>query len=135
MIAGSIDTVLAFGGFEGAAPLAKASRNPRETVRQAYIARPLEDAFRTAQHDIVTWVAQLCDLDPIGACQRVSQAVESPLANVCDPNYPSIRHDAHALPAEDRVPRGARAPRVARRIALDAKGLLAGPCPVMGGGS
>jgi acetamidase/formamidase len=53
-------------------------------------ARPLEDAFRIAQHDMVTWVAQLCDLDRLDAYQFVTQAVESPLANVCDTNYTSI---------------------------------------------
>ena len=53
-------------------------------------ARPLEDAFRIAQHDMVTWVAGLCGLDPLDAYQLVTQAVESPLANVCDTNYTSI---------------------------------------------
>ncbi len=53
-------------------------------------ARPLEDAFRIAQHDMVTWVASLCGLDPLDAYQLVTQAVESPLANVCDTNYTSI---------------------------------------------
>jgi acetamidase/formamidase len=53
-------------------------------------ARPLEDAFRIAQHDMVTWVAALCGLDAIDAYQFVTQAVESPLANVCDTNYTSI---------------------------------------------
>jgi hypothetical protein len=38
----------------------------------------------------VTWVAQLCDLAPVDAYQFVTQAVESPLANVCDTNYTSI---------------------------------------------
>jgi amidase len=28
-------------------------------------ARPLEDAFRIAQHDLVTWVADECGLDPL----------------------------------------------------------------------
>jgi hypothetical protein len=35
-------------------------------------ARPLEDAFRIAQHDMVTWVAALCGLDPIDAYQFVT---------------------------------------------------------------
>jgi hypothetical protein len=38
----------------------------------------------------VTWVASLCGLDPLDAYQLVTQAVESPLANVCDTNYTSI---------------------------------------------
>ncbi|MGH3171297.1 MAG: APC family permease, partial [Trebonia sp.] len=35
VIAGSVYTVLAFGGFEGAAPLAEESRNPRKTIQKA----------------------------------------------------------------------------------------------------
>jgi acetamidase/formamidase len=50
-------------------------------------ARPLEDAFRIAQHDLVTWVGEECGLDPLDSYQLVSQASESPIANVCDPNY------------------------------------------------
>src|SRR5215467_3552432 len=37
VIAGSVYTVLAFGGFEGAAPLAEESRNPRRTVQRAVL--------------------------------------------------------------------------------------------------
>jgi acetamidase/formamidase len=59
-------------------------------IMSAGSARPLEDAFRIAQHDMVTWVAELCGLDPLDAYQLVTQAVESPLANVCDTNYTSI---------------------------------------------
>ncbi len=50
-------------------------------------ARPLEDAFRIAQHDLVTWISAECGLDPMDAYQLVTQATESPIANVCDPNY------------------------------------------------
>jgi hypothetical protein len=59
-------------------------------IKSAGSARPLEDAFRIAQHDMVTWVAGLCGLDALYAYQLVTQAVESPLANVCDTNYTSI---------------------------------------------
>ncbi len=59
-------------------------------VMSAGSARPLEDAFRIAQHDMVTWVGELCGLHPLDAYQLVTQAVESPLANVCDTNYTSI---------------------------------------------
>lgn len=50
-------------------------------------ARPLEDAFRVAQRDIVDWLGDDYGFPPLDAYQFVSQAVESPLANVCDPNY------------------------------------------------
>lgn len=41
IIAGSVYTVLAFSGFEAAAPLAEEARNPRRTVRQAVIGATL----------------------------------------------------------------------------------------------
>jgi len=65
-------------------------------------ARPLEDAFRIAQADIVGWVASDFGLDQLDAYQLVSQAVESPLANVVDTNYTSIAKLAKRfLPAVD----------------------------------
>jgi acetamidase/formamidase len=53
-------------------------------------ARPLEDAFRIAQLDLVQWVAGERGLSELDAYQLLSQAVESPLANVCDTNYTSV---------------------------------------------
>jgi amidase len=49
--------------------------------------RPLEDAYRISQHDLVSWVAAEHRLDLLDAYQLVSQAGEAPVANVCDPNY------------------------------------------------
>jgi acetamidase/formamidase len=53
-------------------------------------ARPLEDAFRIAQLDLVQWVSAECGLSELDAYQLLSQTVESPLANVCDTNYTSL---------------------------------------------
>ena len=50
-------------------------------------ARPLEDAYRISQHDLVRWVAQLTGLDALDAYQLVSQAGTAPVGNVCDANY------------------------------------------------
>ncbi|MFF2818752.1 acetamidase/formamidase family protein [Kitasatospora cineracea] len=50
-------------------------------------ARPLEDAFRISQHDLVGWTADLLGLDQLDAYQLVSQAGLAPAANVCDTNY------------------------------------------------
>jgi hypothetical protein len=50
-------------------------------------ARPLEDAYRISQHDLVTWTASLTGLDVLDAYQLVSQAGQAPIGNVCDPNY------------------------------------------------
>ncbi len=41
VIAGSVYTVLAFGGFEGAAPLAEEARDPRRTIRRAVLGATL----------------------------------------------------------------------------------------------
>src|SRR5262249_31617778 len=59
-------------------------------IMSAGSARPLEDAFRIAQVDLVQWLGTDYGLDPLDAYQLVTQAVESPLANVCDPNYTSL---------------------------------------------
>ncbi|MEJ3750605.1 acetamidase/formamidase family protein [Actinomycetes bacterium KLBMP 9797] len=50
-------------------------------------ARPLEDAFRISQHDLVTWTAELIGLDLLDAYQLVAQAGTASVGNVCDPNY------------------------------------------------
>ena len=53
-------------------------------------ARPLEDAFRIAQHDMVMWLSELLEISVMDAYQFASQVVTSPLANVCDTNYTSV---------------------------------------------
>jgi amidase len=62
--------------------------------------RPLEDAYRVSQHDLVSWVAAEHGLDLLDAYQLVSQAGEAPVANVCDPNYTFVaKIDKRYLPA------------------------------------
>jgi len=53
-------------------------------------ARPLEDAFRIAQADMVGWLHADFGLGVLDAYQLVSQAVEAPIANVVDTNYTSV---------------------------------------------
>jgi acetamidase/formamidase len=53
-------------------------------------ARPLEDAFRIAQAELIYWIAAEYGLHTLDAYQLVTQGVEAPLANVCDPNYTSL---------------------------------------------
>jgi acetamidase/formamidase len=52
--------------------------------------RPLEDAFRISQKDLVDWTAELTGMDTLDAYQLVSQMGLSPAANVCDPNYTMV---------------------------------------------
>ncbi|MGW1431738.1 acetamidase/formamidase family protein [Streptomyces sp. NPDC002431] len=53
-------------------------------------ARPLEDAFRISQLDLVQWLSRDYGLSELDAYQLISQAGEAPLANVCDTNYTSV---------------------------------------------
>ncbi|MFC5720455.1 acetamidase/formamidase family protein [Streptomyces gamaensis] len=53
-------------------------------------ARPLEDAFRIAQADLVDWLHRDYGLSRLDAYQFVTQTAESPLANVCDANYTCV---------------------------------------------
>lgn len=52
--------------------------------------KPLEDAFRVSQHDLVGWTAELTGLDTLDALQLVSQAGRAPVGNVVDTNYTMV---------------------------------------------
>jgi acetamidase/formamidase len=58
-----------------------------EYIMVAGSARPLEDAFRIAHANLITWIAAEFGLDVLDAYQLVTQAGETPIANVVDPNY------------------------------------------------
>ncbi|MCW2539379.1 MAG: Acetamidase/Formamidase [Frankiales bacterium] len=49
--------------------------------------RPLEDAWRIGQVEMVTWLTELYGLHKMDAYQLLSQISEVPLANVVDANY------------------------------------------------
>lgn len=70
-------------------------------------ARPLEDAFRIAQADIVGWVSSDFGLEMLDAYQLVGQAVEAPIANVVDTNYTSVAKLAKRWLPEREVYEGA----------------------------
>jgi acetamidase/formamidase len=53
-------------------------------------ARPLEDAFRISQLDLVRWLVRDYGFSELDAYQFTTQTVESPLANVCDTNYTCV---------------------------------------------
>jgi len=52
--------------------------------------RPLEDAWRIAQAELVQWFTTLYGLDATDAYQLLSQITEAPIANVVDANYSSV---------------------------------------------
>jgi hypothetical protein len=66
--------------------------------------RPLEDAFRIAQVDLVHWLTEDYGLETMDAYQLVTQGVLSPLANVCDTNYTSVaKFPKQHLPRADAM--------------------------------
>jgi acetamidase/formamidase len=49
--------------------------------------RPLEDAWRIGNADLVHWVSELYGLHTMDSYQLLSQVTEVPIANVVDANY------------------------------------------------
>jgi len=82
----AMNTVVILDVIKGAA-----TPTPRfetdDALMSAGSARPLEDAYRMSQHDLVTWTTELTGLDTLDAYQLISQAGTAPVGNVCDPNY------------------------------------------------
>lgn len=60
-------------------------------------ARPLEDAWRCSQVEMVRWLTELYGLGPMDAYQVCSQLCRSPLANVVDVNYSAVTKIAKSL--------------------------------------
>ncbi|HEX2235601.1 MAG TPA: acetamidase/formamidase family protein [Actinomycetota bacterium] len=85
-VEGAMDTVLAIELLKGVATTWPRLESD-DYVMSTGSARPLEDAFRIAHWDLVTWLATDFGLDRLDAYQLVTQISESPVANVCDPNY------------------------------------------------
>jgi acetamidase/formamidase len=59
--------------------------------------RPLEDAWRIGNAELVRWVAQLYGLHLMDAYQLCSQIAQVPIANVVDVNYSVVVKAAKAL--------------------------------------
>jgi acetamidase/formamidase len=64
--------------------------------------RPLEDAWRVSQVEMVTWFGELYGLDKMDGYQLLSQISEVPIANVVDANYSVVAKARKSLlPATD----------------------------------
>lgn len=78
------------------------------TVMSIGCARPLEDAYRIAHHNMVGWVGSLTGMGLLDAYQLVSQVGRAPIGNVCDPNYTVLAAvDKALLPAPEPAYHGA----------------------------
>ena len=97
----AMDTVVAIDLVKGrATPWPRIESDTH--VMSTGSARPLEDAFRIAQVDMVTWMTEEYGFDALDAYQLLTQVAESPVANVCDPNYTFLtKVDKRYLPRAD----------------------------------
>lgn len=65
-------------------------------------ARPLDDAWRISQVDMVDWIRELLDVDTLDAYQLLAQVGQVPIANVVDTNFSALTRIPRALlPAVD----------------------------------
>lgn len=61
--------------------------------------RPLEEAWRAGQVEMITWLGELYGLDRLDAYQLLTQIALAPIANVVDVNYSSVtKIDKRLLP-------------------------------------
>jgi acetamidase/formamidase len=52
--------------------------------------RPLDDAWRAGQVDMVGWLRELLGLSTMDAYQLLTQISQSPIANMVDPNFTAV---------------------------------------------
>ncbi|MGB3482575.1 MAG: acetamidase/formamidase family protein [Mycobacterium sp.] len=61
--------------------------------------RPLEEAWRASQVEMITWLGELYGLDRLDAYQLLTQISQVPIANVVDTNYSAVtKIDKRLLP-------------------------------------
>ena len=83
----AMDTVLTLDLVKGVPPTAWPRLEDDTYIMTTGSTRPLEDAFRIAHTELVTWVMELTGLSAMDAYQLVSQTALTPIANVVDTNY------------------------------------------------
>jgi acetamidase/formamidase len=104
----AMDTVVIVDLIKGSAPAWPRLEND-EYVMSAGSARPLEDAFRISQVDLIDWLGTDFGMDRLDAYQLLSQASETPVANVVDPNYTVLSKLRKEYLPDEQAFRGAHA--------------------------
>src|SRR5699024_7559335 len=100
-VEGAMNSTLIVDLVKGAAPAWPRIEHDDRLVAVGS-ARPLEDAWRIGQLEMVRWLGELHGLDPMDAYQVISQVAKAPLANVVDVNYSSaVVLAKDLLPAAD----------------------------------
>ena len=88
-IEAAMNTVVVIDLIKGGAPSSPRLENDQFLITTGH-ARPLEDAYRISQLDLVRWTGSLLGLDDLDAYQLVSQTGLAPAGNVCDTNYTMV---------------------------------------------
>lgn len=99
-------TVVVVDLVKGGAPTVWPRIESDEHLMSTGSARPLEDAYRVSQHDLVTWAAELTGWETLDAYQLVSQAGLAPAGNVVDTNYTMVAKLAKKYLGSDAVVAG-----------------------------
>src|SRR6476646_9720304 len=100
-VEGAMTTTLIVELIKGGAPLWPRIEDDTHwmTVESS---RPLEDAWRIGQTELVHWFCELYGLHPMDSYQLLSQITETPIANVVDANFSTVVKARKALlPAAD----------------------------------
>jgi acetamidase/formamidase len=99
-VEGAMAVTLLVELVKGGAPPAWPRLESDDAYATVGSARPLEDAWRIGQVEMVAWLGELFGLDRLDAYQLLSQVAQSPLANVVDTNYSAVTKVAkNLLPA------------------------------------
>jgi acetamidase/formamidase len=88
-VEGAMNTELLVELIKGGAPAWPRIESDDELITVGS-ARPLEDAWRASQVEMISWLSQLLGIDRLDAYQLVTQIALCPLANVCDVNYSAL---------------------------------------------
>ena len=83
----AMDTVMVIDLIKGAPPVPWPRLESDHQIMTTGSTKPLEDAFRISQVQMVHWVSELTGLSVMDAYQFVSQTSLAPIANVVDTNY------------------------------------------------
>lgn len=83
----AMDTVVVVDLIKGATPVAWPRLESDAEIMTTGSTKPLEDAFRISQVQMVHWVSELTGLSVMDSYQFVSQTSRAPIANVVDTNY------------------------------------------------
>ncbi len=83
----AMDTVMVIDVIKNVAPVLWPRIESDSEIITTGSTKPLEDAFRISHVQMVHWVAELTGLSMMDSYQFVSQAAQTPVANVVDTNY------------------------------------------------